>query len=189
MKTYAIIRNGEIIEYPITPVQAHNRSLPLHLLAPVVYGEKPNLDILHRLTETKCVIDGAVFVEYASEKLTIDQVLAQIAGIWNVPFYRGFNQAKAQLLSGFAKTMLEREIDDRLDTLAVQAGYRDADEMVSFYSSQVKAYQEDAAAMVRLRDKLWPAFYDFMEQAESRNKPYPNSVAVLLRELPALSLV
>lgn len=82
---------------------------------------------------------------------------------------------------------LEIETQKRLDAFAQTRGYENINSAVSYISSTVDKYKDEATYLIAARDSTWQALYNIVEDATAGNRPIVKQFSEIESELPTLT--
>ena len=85
------------------------------------------------------------------------------------------------------KTMLEYSIIKSLDDLAKERQYDNIVSAISYANSTVESYRNEAVHCMTVRDSVWKAWSDFLNEIENQNKPIPTTYIEVFSLLPSIS--
>ena len=184
---YAIVRDGEIAEYPMSDENVRMRSLPHELLTPVIYDQDPPPASFNtRVVEHLRLEENTVHVKYSVEERSIGDMLSETHALMRSWHPRTPMSPALYLIVCRMRLELINMYRARIDDVAKSMGYVNACDLASFINSGIEKYAKSAKAIIELRDAFWSAFYDYMERCEAGKTAYPARISDIDTQLPAL---
>lgn len=169
---YALIKDNEIVEYPITEDHIKNRSHPITDYAICNYLNKPDITNLQYLTtKARLSLDGSnqvVIVEYMVNDFSLEDLLSIVYKDKDVVYYRDLDQGIAERILNLVLDRIYKE----LDNYANKCFYFSFLEMVSFISSTNDKYMTEAIKAVKIRDDIRTAWLTLIDNLTTNIRPF-----------------
>lgn len=183
---FALVKDGEIVEYPVHYMSIVNRAHPIDMYTKVSFENKPVIPPYHYCPE-KVVLteDGGVVVQYgAVQAIDLDSLLQSAKGPL---LMRSMNPPVPQSLSDRIFELAETNVEKMLDEFAQQKGYKKGiDSAVSFIGSTTPEFNDDGVFCRDLRDNVWTAFYLYVNSILAGKAQYPESWLEFASHLPQM---
>lgn len=172
---YALIVDEQVAEYPIYSL----------------FDKYPNISFTIPITSTEFppgIVEvqevAAPTVNYTQDvredtPVKVGEVWQQTWSVLQTPQEEVTKRVEA------LKVILQKAVQNRLDTFAQTRNYDGILSCCTYYNSTFQKFQQEAAYCVQVRDSTWETCYTILAQFEAGQRPMP-TVAELLAELPAL---
>ena len=169
---YALIKDNEIVEYPITEDHIKNRSHPITDYVICSYLNKPDItNLQHLTTKARLSLDGSnqvVIVEYMVNDFSLEDLLSIVYKDKDVVYYRDLDQGIAERILNLVLDRIYKE----LDNYANKRFYFSFLEMVSFISSTNNKYITEAIKAVKIRDDIRTAWLTLISNLTTNIRPF-----------------
>lgn len=171
-KLYALVKDNEITEYPITEEQIKNRS---HLITDYIlcnYFDKPEITNLQYLTtKARLSLDKTnqiVIVEYIINDYSLEDLLSIIYKDKNIVYYKDLDQI---IVNRILYLILEK-INKELDKYANKYYYNTFLEMISFALSENINFNTEARKAIKIRDDIRTSWLTLIDNLTTNIRPF-----------------
>ena len=190
-KVYALVKDREILLYPLTQEQINERNAPYEDYFEVFYNQRPTYTALTQyLEETPVVIANYVLINYEVKLKTIEHLLGEIfeiAGtIVNGNPYIEISQVPGELL-GATIDLVKIRTQSLLDNFAKTRDYDDIKSVCSYKDSTVEKFRKEATRAIYLRDMTWESLNNYLNNVISGNTSAPLGWVDIVANLPLLT--
>ena len=186
---YALIKDNEIVEYPITEDHIKNRSHPITDYVICSYLNKPDItNLQHLTTKARLSLDGSnqvVIVEYMVNDFSLEDLLSIVYKDKDVVYYRDLDQVIVERIFNLILDRIYKE----LDKYANKHYYTSFLEMVSFATSMNFVYSNEANKAMKIRDDIRTAWLTLINNVTTNIRPFirnyeeiEHSILMILKE-------
>ena len=175
MEIFASVRDGRIVEFPVTLEIIQTRGHTPFNYTPVVFGSKPSYNSqIARLSQDAKLSDGVVKVFYNVVNLTLAELLATFKKTKTTALDLS-ELSEIQLST--AQTLVINHAEAKVEALANRRGYNSIDTALGRYSlSSSPKYRSESDFIRAALDKAWADAEDYFAKIVARQLPVPTSV-------------
>lgn len=193
METYARVRDGSIVEYPVFLEQIKARGIPESWFVKCVIEEKPETDAFSYAVQEPRVVDAkTVIVGWKISSLNLDQLLARLPTNPNSKktdrrsLRRTITEQPSVVMITKIKTLVEDRVQSMLDDFAQTRGYATLERAVSYIGDKNSKWNAEAVFCRDLRSDTWTQLQAYFDEvtATPQTKPWPNQWQDILDNLP-----
>lgn len=184
---FARVKDGRIVDYPVSYQAIINRAHPFSMYVCVEFDERPDVPPFHQCVEkVELLKDGRVLVRYLDPKPIPLQHLLRLINVETRPGVPNNDTIFTQDLQQQIFRLAEKRIEELLDGVALDRGYRSVETAVSYETSSVEAYSRDAKDIKKLRDDVWVAFTSYKNKVFNKDLPFPTQWLDFTSVLPKI---
>jgi len=181
---FALVKDGEIVEYPVYYSSIVNRAHPVDMYTKVTFEEKPVTPPFYYVPEKLVLVDGEVVLKYGvPEPISLDALLQRVTGPL---LLEGMKIPVSSDLSNRIFELAHDNVEKLLNDFAKKKGYRDIVSAISYIGSTTPEFNDDGVFCRDLRDNVWATFYLYVNNILEGKVPYPNSWLEFSAHLPEM---
>lgn len=185
---FARVKDNKVIEYPVSYQAIINRCHPFSFYIKVEFDDKPITPPFHQVVEkTEVLKDGRVLVRYSEPKPVSLESLLRLVNIETRPGIPNNQSIFSDDLRDRIFQLIEERIDQKLDSLVSEKGYKNVESAISYEFSTHEPFSKDAVVVRELRDRIWIAFIDYKNHVFNKEIPFPTSWSEIEEKLPLIS--
>lgn len=184
---FALVKNNEIVEYPVYYSSIVNRAHPVSMYTKVQFENKPITPPYHYVPEKLTVQDdGSVVLKYGNVvPIPLNTLLQRATGPLLI---RGIAETLEipAALSDHIFSLLEKNTEELLDNFAKEKGYKNIETAISYVGSNNQQFSDEGKYCLSIRDTVWATFFAQKNDITSKKIPYPESWESFRTHLPEL---
>lgn len=179
-----------IVEYPVYKQQILQRGHSLDWYKECVISDIPQVPKFHLLKENLEVRNDKVYVTYEVVEQSLASILISIRNtpVQGKPLGDRFISDVSQEMANRIMHLTDKYIEDKLDKVAQDAGYKNSDRLAGYVGSTNTKFASEAAAFVALRDKIWEDMPVYLESVMLGHVRLPANTAEIDSKLPNFTL-
>lgn len=195
--TYAKVKDGKIVEYPVYIEQIKARGLPETWYTKCTVDPKPETDDFTYAYQVPVIQDtGGVRVTWKTDALSLESLLRMLPINPDSPRAKTprqpnkeNNKPPSEAMITKIKALTEDRVQAELDKFANQRGYSDMERAISYIGDKNLTWSKEGKLCRDLRSDTWVALQAYFNDvtATPQVKPYPNTWRDIAVNLPALT--
>jgi hypothetical protein len=173
---YAFIRNGNVVEYNLTEEMLAARGVNKSLFAECLDTDKPAVSFWEYLTPRPVALnDKLVIINYELGDWTFQMCMRDLRT--QIQLTKEHNEESSDFRMSVlrARQIYRKHLVPYLNMHANYSRYADFETMVSYASSKVAQYREEAEKAIKLKEALYAGFDVFIQSATKDEVNIPES--------------